>query len=683
MMSRIINGESITLGTCYYPEHWPREMWESDLKRMLAVGIEIIRIAEFAWSKFEQVEGEFSYVFFDAFLDIAEACGMKVIFCTPTATPPAWLTEKYPEVLNVDINGVSYAHGERRQYNYNSPKYNELSARIVRKIAEHYAKRECIIGWQIDNEINCECDVFYSQSDTIAFREFLKEKYKTLDVLNQSWGTVFWNQTYTAWEEIYVPRPTYQNSVNPHLELDYKRFISCSVRRYVNMQKKILDEYIKETDFITTNGLFGNLDSHAMTKESLDFLTYDSYPNFAYCIDSYKAEDVLKDRHWSDNLSVVRSVSGNFGIMEQQSGANGWNTRMEAPTPRPGQMTLWTMQSIAHGADFVSYFRWRTCTFGTEMYWHGILDYSGRDNRRLKEVADIHTKINQMMGIAGSKYEAKLAVLCDYDNIWDSEVDKWHGRIAKESHRAIFEAAQLTHTPLDYVYISDESSINELSRYKVIFYPHASIMTEKRAALLTQYVKQGGTLILGCRSGYKDINGICVQDRLPGLLTELTGTDVTEYSFIAPDTESVEVDWDGHIFQASIFTDMLAPCRTGRICAKYSSDYAQGTPALICNEVGAGLAYYYGSAFNRDVVKAFLEKLQICNPYKAIVDPPECCEVAVREKNGERYMFILNYAKDEVMIDFRQEVYDLFMDKSLKGKEMLNRYDVKVVKMVH
>lgn len=356
---------------------------------------------------------------------------------------------------------------------------------------------------------------------------------------------------------------------------------------------------------------------------------------------------------------------------------------MEAPTPRPGQMTLWTMQSIAHGADFVSYFRWRTCTFGTEMYWHGILDYSGRDNRRLKEVADIHTKINQMMGIVGSKYEAELAVLCDYDNIWDSEVDKWHGRIAKGSHRAIFEAAQLTHTPLDYVYISDESSINELSRYKVIFYPHASIMTEKRAALLTQYVKQGGTLILGCRSGYKDINGICVQDRLPGLLTELTGTDVTEYSFIAPDTESVEVDWDGHIFQASIFTDMLAPCGTGRICAKYSSDYAQGTPALICNEVGAGLAYYYGSAFNRDIVKAFLEKLQICNPYKAIVDLPECCEVAVREKNGERYMFILNYAKDEVMIDFRQEVYDLFMDKSLKGKEMLNRYDVKVVKMVH
>lgn len=177
---------------------------------MKKTGIEVIRIAEFAWSKIEPEEGVFTYEFFDEFLDLADEVGMKVIFCTPTATPPAWLTEKYPEVLNAQMDGVLLRHGARRHYNYNSPVYQELSARITGKSASHYAKRDCIIGWQLDNEINCEVDVFYSESDTVAFRRFLKEKYGTIDALNEAWGTAFWNQTYTDWKEVYVPRTTNQ-----------------------------------------------------------------------------------------------------------------------------------------------------------------------------------------------------------------------------------------------------------------------------------------------------------------------------------------------------------------------------------------------------------------------------------------------------------------------------------------
>lgn len=174
-----------------------------------------------------------------------------------------------------------------------------------------------------------------------------------------------------------------------------------------------------------------------MTAESLDFITYDSYPNFAYCLDDYDEKDVLKDRAWSRNLSEARSASPVFGIMEQQSGANGWNTRMEACTPRPGQLTLWTMQSIAHGADYVSYFRWRTCTVGTEIYWHGILDYSGRENRRLREVRSVSEKLTHLQEVSGAKYTAKTALLKDYDNIWDAAVDRWHGRSSR-SARTVF-----------------------------------------------------------------------------------------------------------------------------------------------------------------------------------------------------------------------------------------------------
>ena len=165
-----------------------------------------------------------------------------------------------------------------------------------------------------------------------------------------------------------LPAPTPGNSVNPHRVLDYIRFISDSTCRFAKEQADIIRKYLKEGDFITTNGVFSNLDYHRLQEESLDFITYDSYPNFAYGLDGYNEKDLLKDRKWGRNLTEARAISPVFGIMEQQSGAGGWNTCMESPTPRPGQMTLWTMQSVAHGADFVSYFRWRTCTMGTEIY---------------------------------------------------------------------------------------------------------------------------------------------------------------------------------------------------------------------------------------------------------------------------------------------------------------------------
>ena len=676
---KILNGESITLGTCYYPEHWKEELWEEDLTRMLENGIQTVRIAEFAWNKIEPREGEFDYSFFDRFLDLTDRMGMQVIFGTPTATPPAWLTTKYPEVLNARQDGVLYRHGARRHYNYNSPVYQELSRRIVEKAASHYAGRRSVIGWQIDNELNCELSEFYSESDTLAFREFLKKKYGTLDRLNEAWGTVFWNQTYTAWEEVYVPRTTCSDSTNPHEVLDYLRFISDSCCRFAKMQSDILRKYIKPGDFITTNGLFGNLDNHRLREESLDFMTYDSYPNFAYCLDAYREEDPVKDRKWSRNLAETRAVSPVFGIMEQQSGANGWNTRMEAPTPEPGQLTLWTMQSIAHGADYVSYFRWRTATMGTEIYWHGILDYSGRDNRRLAEVHSVYEKLQKIRPVAGARYEARVGILKDYDNIFDSQLDVWHGRVEKASQKALFEACQLTHTPFDYCYLDHVKESEELAGYQVLFYPHATIMTEEKKALLEEYVRNGGTLVVGCRSGYKDERGQCVMDKLPGMLKEVTGTDIPEYTMISPAEDGkVTVDWDGTTVEAAVFSDLLAPEEGAETVGVYTSNYYAGTPALIRHSYGKGQAYYFGGAFTEKTVEVFLEKLGVIDPYGEILQAPEGCETAVREKDGARYLFVLNYGKASVQITLKRPVRDLLADCEAEGVQTLQGYETKV-----
>lgn len=663
----IINNKNLTLGVCYYPEHWPKTMWRDDLSRMKASGIDVIRIAEFAWNLIEPTEGQFTYEFFDEFLNLAAEYDMKVIFCTPTATPPAWLTSKYPEVLNANIDGLLYHHGTRRHYNYNSKVYNELSARIVEHSASHYAKHPAIIGWQIDNEFNCEINEFYSEADTLAFRVFLQNKYNDLDTLNKAWGTVFWNQTYTSWDEVFVPRKTSSYSNNPHVTLDYYRFISDSACRFAKMQSDILRKYIKEDDFITTNGIFGHLDYQRLNSESLDFITYDSYPNFAYCLDSYKNTG-LKDRWWSKNLSEVRAISPNFGIMEQQSGANGWNTRMEAPTPRPGQLSLWTMQSVAHGADFVSYFRWRTCTFGTEIYWHGILDYSGRDNERLREVVKVSNQFKKLQCIAGAKYYAQVGVIKDYDNAFDSEIDVWHKRVEQQSQDALFTALQTGHTPFDYLYIENKDFEQKLFNYKVVFYPHPTIMTQATADILSNYVANGGIIIFGCRSAYKDINGQCVMDKLPGVIANLTGADVFEYSFIEPDMDCIDINWKGRSLKAEVFVDRLQATGNAGIEATYESDYYAGDGALVSNTYGNGRCYYYGTAFNEEAVHAFLEETGVINPMSEYIEASDDIELAIRSDAYTSYIFVLNYMKEPRQITLKKDMKELISDSMVTAQ---------------
>lgn len=675
--------DTLQLGVCYYPEHWDRALWEDDLRRMLENGIETVRIGEFAWSVIEPREGEFTYAFFDEFLDAAQKAGMKVIFGTPSATPPAWLTEKYPEVLNVRMDGVKYRHGMRRHYNYNSPKYRELTSRITEKLGEHYAKHPAIIGWQIDNELNCETAEFYSDSDTIAFREFLKRKYQTLEALNRAWGTVVWSQTYTAWEEIYVPRPTIHNSENPHLKLDYYRFVSDSAIRWCRMQYDILKKYVKPGDFITTNGLFEHLDNHKMTDTALDVYTYDSYPNFAYGLDRDPLHsNDLNDRAWSGKLTEVRSICRHFGIMEQQSGANGWNTRMEAPAPKPGQMTLWVMQSIAHGADYVSFFRWRTASMGTEIYWHGILDYDNRDNRKLKEVRSIRERVKAISEITGADYTASVGLLRDYDNVWDADVDRWHRRLAWSSEDEIFYEAQVSHTPLDYVYLLDSTEVEELAKYRVLFYPHPLILTKEREKQLKAYAEQGGILIVGARAGQKVISGQCPMKPMPGGLSEITGSEVSDFTLIGPADDKQFMNWNGRKIETGLFSDVLEVSdRNAEVLAVYENDYYSLSAALIENRVGKGKVLHFGGTFTRENVKAFLEYTGVMEPWKAQIELPECCELAVREKNGQRYLFVLNYSRNEQTIELKRAAKDMDDLSEVCGKITLPKFGTKVYKI--
>ncbi len=650
----MINSKEIQFGVCYYPEHWPKMRWETDLKMMKSSGIQMIRIGEFAWSIFEPEDGHFDFSFFDDFLDLAEQNSIRVIFGTPTATPPAWLTERCPEILNCDRKKVPYVHGGRRHYNYNSPAYRYYAGRITEHLAEHYGQRPCIIGWQIDNEINCELDEFYSEADDRAFRAFLKDKYISLQALNQAWGTVFWNQTYSDWSQVHLPGNVPNQSENPHQILDYKRFISASARDFVYMQSRILRKYIDKHVFITTNGLFDHLDSHQMNKESLDFISYDSYPNFAFeiCEDPVKNR-TLNDRKWSRHLSETRSISPNFMVMEQQTGANGWTTRMEAVMPRPGQLRLWTIQSIAHGADMISFFRWRTCTFGTEMYWHGILDYDGKANRRLHEIKETIRDIHCIRGLAGSRYAAKAAVIEDYDNLWDAGLDVWHGRLENESSKSIFTAAQRLHIPLDYQYLYDDLTPETLFKYPLLIYPHAVIASQAKAEILKQYVAQGGVLLLGARAGQKDIDGHCVTETMPGVFRRLIDIEVEEFTLVGP-WEHIGMEVDGQIIASSVFNEVLKPGPGVKVEGRFTDSYYKDKAGFVSQSLGKGRVYYYGSVFLTDTAMFLLKYLGFDEPYGNLIDMSSECELAVRYHEDEGFYFILNYTERSQEIELRQ-----------------------------
>ena len=675
-MTKSLQLDRLQLGVCYYPEQWPERLWADDFGRMRELGFSVVRMAEFAWTIFEPEEGIFSFELFDRAIALAHERGLQVILGTPTATPPAWLTHIYPEVLNVTQSGVPYQHGMRRHYNYNAPVYRTLSARIVRELAEHYSQNPAVIGWQIDNELNCEVNVFYSAADQTAFRLWARRKYGSLDELNCAWGTIFWNQTYTDWAQVKLTEPTPSDSPNPHQALDEKRFFSDSAISFARMQADILREAAPR-QWITTNGIFGHLDNHQLAEKALDFISYDSYPNFATLTNNASSDtqpDPLADRRWSWYLGVVRSISPNFCVMEQQSGPGGWTNRMAQPSPKPGQMRLWTYQSIAHGADMILYFRWRTATMGTEIYWHGINDYHNLPNRRIAEVRQIGRELDQIGSlVATTKTSAQVAIVSDYENEWDGELDMWHGPYTRQSVQAWFQALQFQHIPVNALYLRSGTTLDDLLPYRLLVYPHAAIMTHAVASLLTAYVRAGGTLVLGARTGYKDVSGHCYLRPLPGPVAELCGVTVAEFTRIGPNQSAPPLRWcdaEGPVVTAVAFNDILQVEESSvEVLAEYAGDYYAGAPALVRNRVGNGAVYYYGAVFTQDAAAALIQRLGLASPVSNWLELPRPVELCIREdaENGKRLIFLLNYSDDEQTITLHQPITDLLSETEVQG----------------
>ena len=559
------------IGCCYYPEHWEKELMIEDLERIRSLGFNCIRMGEFSWSMYEKEEGKYDFSLLSQAVEEAEKLGISVILGTPTAAPPKWLTDKHPEVLCSDIKGVVMQHGSRQHHNHTSEIYLRYCASITEAMVRHFCGFSNVIGWQIDNEFNCHRNESHSEADDRAFRVWLEKKYQTVEHLNECWGTRFWSLEFNSFSEVTCPRaiPT---QPNPSWVTDYYLFLSDTVVNYAAVQTKMIRKYMPQA-FITHNGWFDNIDYRTLTEECLDFLSFDSYPAF------FERNGLALGRNAAYKLALTRGCSSRYMILEQQSGPGGQLFYL-LPTPLPGQIRLWTYQSIAHGAVGVLYFRYRTALYGAEQLWYGIYDHDREENYRSCEIRQITEELGRVgKWFLKNQITPQVAICTDYHNASVNKVESF----APDDCKEIFLALNRKNIHADFICPRDD-----FSKYKVIIVPHLAMADTALRDKLEDFAQNGGVVILSARSGIKDLNACYVPKKAPGIFRTLTGCSVNWFTTL-PAYETQSVLFDGKEYPVDCYYEMLAEegCET---VGRYTNGFCKDQPGITKN----GNVYYVG-----------------------------------------------------------------------------------------
>ncbi|MDR0494927.1 MAG: beta-galactosidase [Treponema sp.] len=633
------------IGADYYPEHWPRDRWETDAKLMNEAGFTITRLAEFSWVKLEPEEGKYDFAWLDEALDTLGKQGVMSILCTPTATMPKWLYDKYPEVNARDRDGHKAHFGNRQNNCFSSKVYRYFSRKITTALAERYAKHPYVVGWQLDNELHnpiCFCDNCEN-----AFRAYLKDKFKTIDALNEAYGTIFWSQCYGSFDEAHLPR--HSNS-SPSLYLDHQRFHSDLVVSFAREQVEILRR-LCPNHFITHNfmGFAPDVDYYKLG-ELLDFVSHDYY--YANDWDGRFDEIIFQ----TAALDLMRGCKAkNFHIMETNGGPGGWENY--GRNLRPGELRRMSLKNMAHGADSHMWFRWRTCRYGTEQYWHGLLGHDGVPARRYAEAKQTTADMRKVWTeLEGSVTKSEAAIVYDFNDRW---------ALTQQSNNAGFDyvRAMLPYYRALYKRGINTDFINEetaLDNYKLLLLPYKYIVTREYAQKIEAFVKKGGILILTCRCGVKDRNNVPHAMTLPGYFREVAGIRVEEYETIAS-AKPYKVEMDGGTYHGKLLADWIIPEKAETL-AKFA-DGDTGYPVVTKNSFGGGLAYYVGTVpckcLADKIISAAASDLRQFNL-------PEHAEAAVRVKDGAEFVFYINHTPEPRA--FEAEGFDLLTGRECKGK---------------
>jgi beta-galactosidase len=662
------------IGVDYYPEHWPKERWETDLKLMKEAGFNVVRLAEFAWVLMEPSEGQFDFGWLDEFLTLANQYGIKAILGTPTAVMPAWVARKYPETLATMDNGQQIVWGARKNNCFSDGTYRLLSERITRAMAEHFKNTPNVIGWQTDNEFAdpiCYCDRCRN-----TFQDWLREKYGSIDVLNKSWGNHFWGQIVQTWGEIQIPDceskgGTWSPSGNPSACYDWQQFHSWLNVRFQHDQVKIIREVCPANHFITHNmmGFHPEISYYDLGKD-LDFAAWDNYvvwggPQIPY--DAAMAADLMRG---------VKQK--NFLIMEQTAGPGGWGAFYR--NPRPGEIREIAYQQLAHGADGQIWFRWRTCTAGREQYWHGLLGHDGKPLRRYNEAKQVASEYRKLEpSLRGTTLKPDVAIIYDYNSIWSLNGQPGYDGNNVRSVIARYYNA-LFRTGVNADLISPET---DLTNYKLVLAPDLILLPDEMAEKLNNYVKNGGVLLTDCRTGVKDETNLAHERTLPGLLSPMLGIEIEEYEAITPDFsyKIMSQDLFTDIYTAINYSDWITP-KGAEVKAGYDEWHLLSMAAVTRNVFGKGKGWYVGTIareekFYDELMSAVIKDAGI-EPYKGL---PVGVEASYRTGNNKKLLFLINHNEEPKNVPVPSGKTELITGKKTQGTLELGIFGVAVIEL--
>lgn len=538
------------LGVCYYPEHWPEHEWADHAKQMVEIGLSYVRVGEFAWSRLEPNPGQYEFDWLRRSLDVLHAAGLKVVLGTPTATPPKWLVDKMPDMLAIDENGQVRGFGSRRHYDFSHKGFLAECKRIVTKLAKAFGEHPAVCIWQTDNEFGCH-ETTYSYSSAgpngvgssaavVGFRNWLKDRYESIEALNTAWGNVFWSMEYRDFDEVDLPNLTVTEA-NPSHHLAFRRFSSDQVVAFNRAQADIIRKYSPGRDVVHNfMGMFVEFD-HFDVGADLDISSWDSYP-----LGFLERRTDVSDEHKNSYVKqgdpdfqafhhdLYRATSNRrWWVMEQQPGPVNWADWN--PAPLPGMVRLWSWEAIAHGAEVVSYFRWRQAPFAQEQMHAGLNKPDGSPDIAAVEATQVAKELS-VLNLEVNTDPADVALVFDYPSIWMTQIQP-QGRDYDPIAIcfAFYSAARKLGLSLDIV-----APGADLSGYKMVLVPNLIHVSDKALAAFEATEAQ---IIFGPRSGSKTQDLTIPENLGPGPLVNLIPIQIERVESLRPGIEENSGDF--------------------------------------------------------------------------------------------------------------------------------------------
>lgn len=658
-------------GSAWYPEQWPEAGWDKDLALMQAAGLNMVRIGEFAWSSLEPSEGNYQLDWMERAIAAAAKRGMVTIIGTPTDAPPAWLTSKYPETLRVSEDGRRLQHGSRRQFSISSTKYRELCARIVAQLAQRFGRNPHVIAWQVGNEFTEDS---YDPEAYRGWHQWLERRYGSLDVLNKHWMTAYWSQTYDQWSQ--VPMTTAR--ANPGLLLDHKRYITDTWLSFQRNQIAILRVQVEPRQLITTNlgGVgWANRFNRQQIAADYDVISWDEYLGAGYADDSRNGTGHLDpDRSGSTHDLVRGWKQRNFWVLEMPPGFVDWSSVSNSLDRGETRAMAW--HSVAHGADCVAYWQWRSALNGQEQYHGSLVGPDGEPVPVYAEAAQAGREFARAAAvIAGTSPAPQVALIHDYDSRWAIDFNRFSKRYEQlEVLHSYYKALRQQSQSVDIIVPTAD-----LARYKLIVAPSLNVVSADLAKSLTDWVERGGHLVLGPRSGMKNEFNALNTERQPGPLVTTLGGRVEQFYALLQDVP-VAGEWGSGT--ATVWAETLAPRATDvEVLLRYGAgnDWLTDQPAALRRRVGRGSITYLGAVVDQPLMnrlaQAWTTMAQVDSP---VIPAPERVSVGRRVGAGREVYVITNFSAGAQEIALPAAMQDV-LNGGETAQVRLPRYGVAVL----